>query len=156
MQLIEIVPAGVAVVEADVEDVRLGAGCGKDYGAYFFEIGEGAGGRDSGLGVCGEGGVDGVDVEVLVAAGVLRVEEVFGVAAPEVATDGADGFGADGTGSAEGLAGLLDPDVARALVGLEEGDVLTVGRDLRAGDLDLSEEEGAVDDRRLLGGKGRG
>ncbi len=49
----------------------------------------------------------------------------------------------------ERLVGLLDPDVARALEGLEEGDVLAVRRDLRARDLGVAEEQLAVDQRRL-------
>ena len=58
--------------------------------------------------------------------------------------------------ASKGSLGLLDPDVAGVLLGLEERDVLAVGRELRAGDLGVAEEQLAVDEGRRGGGRRSG
>src|SRR5207253_2541764 len=57
------------------------------------------------------------------------------------------GLGGNGVRLVERLGGRLHPDVARPFERLEERDVLAVGRDLRARDLRVAEEEVAIDDR---------
>ena len=94
------------------------------------------------------------DVEVLVAALVLHVENVAAVVAPEVTHD-RPLVGGEGLGRVEGFFALLDPDVAHILVRLHEGDPLSVGRDLGARDLWIAEEEFPVDQRREIGSRRR-
>src|SRR6202012_1527106 len=98
-----------------------------------LQAGERAGRRDAAFRIGRELRIDGIDVEILIAAGVLYVEDVLRIAAPEITADGAACFGADGTRRAEGFIGSLDPDVACALVGLQERQIAAVRRNLRAG-----------------------
>ena len=148
LHLVEVVPGGIAVVEPDVDRVRVGLGHRVDEGPGAFRRGHVARRRHPLSGGGGSGRIDGVDVEVLVAALVLHVEDELAVLAPEVAGDRALGLGGDGPGRLEGLVDALDPDVARAVEGLDEGDVPAVGRELPADDLGIAEEELPVDERR--------
>jgi hypothetical protein len=94
----------------------------------------------------GEPGIDGIDIEVLVPGGVLGVEQILRVAAPEILPHRTGALGAHRTGGAERFARLLDPDVPGSPVRLEEGDVLSIRRDLRTADCDLAEEHAPGDD----------
>jgi hypothetical protein len=97
------------------------------------------------------GGASGPDVEVLVAVVVLDEEDLPAVARPEEAGDGPLGLGRDEVGLVVALPRLLDPHVAGVLPGLQERDVLPVGRQLRRGDLGVAEEQLAVEERRRRG-----
>ena len=152
-------PRGVAIVQAHVDRVRGGLGHGVDAGPHVLDLGEVARRRDVLAGGWRLGGVEGVDVEVLVAVPILDNEEVTAVPAPEGDPDGPQGVGGDRLGRAEGLLGALDPQVGGPLVGLDEGDEPAVGRQLRARDLGIAEEELPIEDGRRLGlldGRGAG
>ena len=152
---VEVVPGGVAVVEADEDDVGVGLRDVVDLGARPLGGGQVAGGGSVLAGLGRRSRVDGPDVEVLVAVLVLDEEDVLAVAAPEEAGHRALRLGRDEAGLVVGVARLLDPDVAGLLPGLQEGGPLPVGGELGAGDLGVAEEELAVED----GGKalrGRG
>ena len=126
------------VLRGTAVDVRAHAGHGREV----------ARGGHAGRRPCGAAGrVDGPDVEVLVAVHVLHVEHGARVAAPEVAGHRplVGGQRARGRRTARRP---LDPDVADALVRLDEADEGAVGADLRAGDLRIAEEQFAVDDGR--------
>ena len=113
-----------------------------------FEVRDVARGRGLlALGVRGRG-VDGPDVVVLVAVVVLDVEDQPAVARPEERGDRPLGLGREQPCLLEGLARLLHVDVARVVPGLQERDVLPVGRELRRGDLGVAEEQLAVEQRR--------
>src|SRR5206468_10566362 len=87
------------------------------------------------------GGIDCVDVEILVAALVLHIQDVLAVPTPEILRDRSlDVVGYELCGCVR-IAEPLYPNVASVLVWLEEGDVASVGRDLRTGDLRIAEEE---------------
>ena len=150
VESVDVVPRRIAVVEAHDDLVRAVVGRGIDLGAHVVERREVAGGRDAGGGVGLGAGVDGVDVVVLVAALVLDVEDVAAVLAPEVARDGAL-VGRERPGCIERLVDAFDPDVHHVVIGLAEGEVLAVGRELRAGDFGVAEEHLPVDERRELG-----
>jgi hypothetical protein len=89
-------------------------------------------------------------VEVLIAAFVLAVEHVAAVVGPEIASDGAHRVGRDGLGRLEWLVGALEPDIHRALVRLGESHPLGIGRELRARDFGVVEEDFAVNERGFL------
>ena len=146
--LVDVVPRGVAVVEADVDGVRGLLRDVVDEGPCSLRVGEVPRRRDVLALRLGRGGVDGPDVEVLVAVLVLDVEEETAVARPEEAGDRPLRLGGHEPRRFVGLAGLLDVDVARVLPGPQEGEVLAVGRDLGAGDLGVAEEQLAVEERR--------
>ena len=61
------------------------------------------------------------------------------------------GVGGDQLRGAERLAGLFHPDIERVLVRLDERDELTVGRNLRAGNFGVAEDQLAIDQRGKAG-----
>ncbi len=111
LHLVEVVPGGVAVVEADEDDVGVGLRDVVDLGAHRLCVGQVAGGGSVLAGLGGGGRVDGPDVEVLVAVLVLDEEDVLAVAAPEEAGHRALRLGGDEAGLVVRVARLLDPDV---------------------------------------------
>jgi len=119
-------PGFVAIVQTDVDDVRLTAREGIDLGSGPFGVGEIAGFGDLASGCRGRARAYRIDVEILIARFVLRKQDVLAVAAPEKAGDGAGFVGGDRPGCAERLGGLLDPNVARFVKRFQEGDVLAV------------------------------
>src|SRR5439155_5341728 len=136
--LVQVVPRFVAVVEADVDGVGVALRHEEDLRPYAPDVGDVARGGHVAPGCGGVGRPDGIDVEVLVAGRVLRVQNVFRVAAPEVRRDRPFRIGGDRAGLVERLRGPLYPDVARGLERLEERDELAVGRNLRAGDFGVA------------------
>src|SRR5581483_11256881 len=120
VQLIQIVPVRITIVQADIENVRLGLGSREELGTHALEIRQGARGRHAGLRIRGQAWIDGIDIEVLVSTDVLYVKEVFRIAAPEIDPHRPCGLRAHGPRGAERLGGFLDPDVASPLEGLEE------------------------------------
>ena len=143
-------PGLVAVVEPDVDRVRIAPGHFVDERARAFNISEITGGRNLSAGGRLRGGIHSVDVIVLITVLVLNVEDVLAVAAPEVRRDGPLRVGSDRLRRAEGLLGLLDPDVAGLAERFQESNVLPVRRNLRPGNLRIAEEQLAVNDGRLL------
>ena len=118
---IEIVPRLVAIVEADVHDVGVFLRHGVEDRANALGGGE----VPRSGNVLASGGrrcrIDRVDVEVLVAELVLDEEDVLPIPAPEIPGDRTLRVVGDELGGGVRIAGALDPDVARVLVGLEEG-----------------------------------
>src|SRR5580658_213694 len=151
VQLVQIVPAWIAVVQADVENVRLGLRHGEYFRAHALEVGERPGRWHAGTGVRRQRRVDRIDIEILIAARILGVQNVLGVVAPEIGADGTSRFRAHGPRRAERFVRPLHPNVARALVRLEKRYESAVGGDLCARDGDLAEEQVAVYQRRLFG-----
>ena len=96
--------------------------------------------------------IDGVDVVVFVAVVVFHVEDVFAVAAPEIAGDRPLGLGGEQPRRAERLVHALHVDVARVFPRLLKRQILSVGRKLRARDFGIAEDQLAVDQRRQPGG----
>src|SRR5262249_28987582 len=92
--------------------------------------------------------IDGIDVEILVAVVVLYIKDELAVTGPEVSRDRTLNLGRQQAGGAKRLIHALHIDVAGVLPRLEEGDVLPVGRDLRASNLRIAKEDLAVDHRR--------
>src|SRR5262249_31700022 len=90
-----------------------------------------------------------IDIKILVAALVLGKQDIFAVPAPEIDANRACGVVGDGPGGAEWLGSPLDPDVASAFVGLDEGNELPIRRDLAAGYFGIAKEQLAIDDGRL-------
>ena len=88
-------------------------------------------GRDVGL----------VEPPVLVAADVLRVEDVLVVVLPMEVADAA--LGVVGDGAVVALAERANPDIQHAVHGRQVAELLAVGRDLRVGALGVSEEHRA-------------
>ena len=154
--LVEVVPRLVAIVEADVDQIRIGLGHEVDARLHALRVGDVARGGDVAAGGRLIRRLDGVHVEVLVAELILGVEHVLRVPALEVRGDRPLGIGGDRFGLIECLVGSFHPDVARPLEGLEEGQELAVGRNLRARDLGIAEEKIAVDDWWHSGGRRRG
>ena len=148
LQSIDVVPRGIAVVDANEHHVGIHLRHLVDEGPDALGLGEVA--RQRHLGPCRRrgGGIDRVHVEVLVAALILDVQDELPVATPEELADGPLRVGRDRFGLVEGLGRGLDPDVAGALERPDEGDVLAVRRDLRARDLGVAEEQLAVEQRR--------
>src|SRR5260370_36077361 len=121
MQFIEIVPARIAVVQTDVENVRLRLGHGKYLGPHTLQVCQRARWRHACLWVCCEGRIDGIDVEVLITAHILHVQNVLGVPAPKIARNRPRRLGTYRTRRAEWISRFLDPDISRALIGLKKG-----------------------------------
>ena len=99
--------------------------------------------------------VGGEEVEVLVAVGVLQVEQVLAVERPVVLADAA--FRVGGDGPVVGLAEGADPDLQDVLVVRPEvGEVLAVRGQLRAGPFRVAEQDLPRDQRRGFGGGSSG
>ena len=94
--------------------------------------------------------IDCVDVVVFVTGFVLDEEDVLAVARPEVTGDRSLCVGGDRLRVGERLGGLLHPDIAHAFERFDKGDEGAVRGDLRAGDLRITKEELAVNQRRTL------
>src|SRR6266550_7829096 len=116
MYTIEIVPRLVAVVEPDVHDVGIDPRNFVDERAHALGGGEIARGRNL-LSSGGRGRrIDRVDVEILVAEGILDVEDVLPIPAPEVTGDGPLSVVGYELGIRVGVVDALHPDIARVLV----------------------------------------
>jgi hypothetical protein len=131
VHFVQVMPGRVAVVEADHRDARPLAGHRVDKGAGAVGGGQVDGRRHARVGVGVASGVDAEDVEVLVAAAVLHVEDVARVGRPEIAHHGAD-VGGEQARRLQGLIDGFDPEVHHAVVRPAEGDVGAVRRELRA------------------------
>ena len=153
---IEIVPGLVAIVDPNVHDVRIVLRNIVDGGADSLGLSQIARGRNLLSRRRGGSRIDGVDVEVLVPALVLDEQDVLPVPAPEILGDRPLDVVRYKLRRRVWIAGALHPNVAGILVGFEEGDVAPVGRYLGAGDLRVTEEQLAVDERRDLAGLGSG
>ena len=94
--------------------------------------------------------IDDVEVEVLVAALVLEIQDVLVVVGPEVLGDAPPGVGGDRLGILR-AAGGGDPEVEHAIDGRRPGKVLAVGAELDGGVVGVTEEHVARDQVRLLG-----
>src|SRR5262245_62175608 len=125
--LVEIVPGLIAVVDPDIHQIGIAPGHGVNLRRHLFQIGQIAGFRRGFSRRRRLGGVDGIDVVILVAVFVLNEQNVFSVTTPEIAWDRAFGFAGDQFGRAERLFNALDPDVARVFIGFEERDEFAVG-----------------------------
>src|SRR5262249_31144736 len=139
LDLVEVVPGLVAIVDSDVQRIRINLGNGEELGSYALEVGQVSSGRHflpAGI----LGGVDCIDVKILVAGLILGKQNIFAVRAPEIDANRACGVVGDGPGGAEWLGSPFDPDVASAFVRLDEGNKLPIGRDLAAGYFGIAKE----------------
>src|SRR6185503_4085312 len=109
-----------------------------------FRVGEIASGGHVLSGSRCFGGIDGVDVVILVAGFVLDVEDVLAVTRPEVNGDRALGIGGYRFCIRKRLGRLLHPDVAGALERFDKGDERAVRRNLGARDLGVAKKELAI------------
>src|SRR6185369_8349018 len=153
---VEIVPGRVAIVQADVDRIGLTPRHGKDRGSDSFYVREIAsrGYVLSGSGCIG--GIDGVDVVVLIAGFILNEKYVLAVARPEETGDWALGVGRDWFRAGERLGRLLHPDVACAVERFDKRDIGAVWRNLSAGNFWVAKKELAVNQRRTLRPHGGG
>src|SRR5262249_54804665 len=117
--LVEIVPGLIAVVDPHIHRIRVAFGHGVNLRRHLFQLGQIAGFRRVFAGGRRLGGVNGIDVVILVAGFVLNEQYVFAVSAPEIAGDRAPGIAGDQFGRAEWLFRALDPDVPRVFVRFE-------------------------------------
>ena len=83
VDLIEVVPRFVAVVDADVDDAGLALGRGDELHLYALQAGQVARRTGSAPAAGRGGGIDGIEVEILVAVVVLDVGDELGVSRPE-------------------------------------------------------------------------
>ena len=128
LDLVDVVPGCIPVVEAHIDGIWIRLGDGIDHGP-----GPLGGGQVAGLGgllAGGRGGgrIHGIDVEVLVPVLVLDKEDLLAVPAPEEPGDGPLGIGGNETTLGVGFTDLLDPDVAGLLPGLQEGNPFPIRR----------------------------
>src|ERR1700730_1837006 len=121
MQFIEIVPARIAVVQTDVENVRLRLGHGKYQGSHTLQVCQSARWRHACFRICRECRIGGIDIEVLTTAHSMHIQNVLGIPAPEIARNGARRLGTYRTRRAEWISRFLNPDISRALIGLKKG-----------------------------------
>src|ERR1051326_2530067 len=147
-QFVEIVPRLVAVIESNVDGVRIALGDLKDLHPRALHARHVARRRCIGAGFRLGCRVDSIDVVVLVAVLVLYVKNVFAVPRPEITSNWPLGFGGQQARGAEGLIYAFHVDVARVFPRLQAGDVLSVRRDFRGGDLWITEDQLAIDERR--------
>ncbi len=148
LDLVDVVPGGVPVVQPDVDRVGVALGQRVDLGACALRVRQVARGGRLLSGFRRGGRVDGPDVVVLVAVVVLDEEDPLAVARPEEAGDGPLRLRGDEVRFVIALGRPLDPDVPRVLPGLQEGNVHPVRRQPRGGDLRVAEEQLAVEERR--------
>ena len=153
--LVQIVPRLVAIVQSDVHDLGLTARHFIQHGAHSLDLRQVARRGHFRTRRRGFPGIHRVNTVVLVPQLVLHVEHEFAVPAPEIPRDGTLGVVGNGLGRIERRVSLLDPDIAGLVQGLQKSDVLTIGRDLRARDLRIAEEQFAIDQRRSLRGSRR-
>jgi len=144
-------PRFVAVVEADVDRIGFCFRNIVDIGANTFSIGQV--GRRGNLRAGGRsrGGIDGKDVEILVAVIVLCKKDILAVPTPKIPRDWSLLFGSQRTCLCELLVNALDPDVANVGKRLDERNIFAVRRDLSTRIFRIIEENSSVDQRRLLG-----
>ena len=119
-QFVQVMPLRVAVIQSDIQNVRLGLGHGKNLRSNPFEIRQRAGRRHAALRIRGQLRVDRIDVEVLIAAGVLHVQDVLRIVAPKITADRPARFRAHRARRAERLIRAFHPNIAGSLVGLQE------------------------------------
>src|ERR1700737_336350 len=105
-------PARIAVVQADVDDVRLGSGHGIDRGSNALQVGQRARRWHTCYRILFKRRIHRVDVEILVTAGILSIKDELRIMAPEISPYRPFDFGADGTRGAERFASLFHPNVA--------------------------------------------
>ena len=138
---VEVVPGSVAVVDPDKEAVRIALRNPIDQRADRLRLGQVPGGRDFRPRPFGGGGIDGVDVVVLVSPLILHEEKKPTIAAPEESGDRSLGVIGHQTGRREGLPRPLDPDVARFLEWLDERNELAIRGELRSANLRIPKEQ---------------
>ena len=147
LHLVEVVPRGLAVVEAHEDRVRFRLRHGVDHRPDPLRIRQVPRGRDPGR-RCGRClGAHAEDVVVLVPTLVLGEEDEPAIARPEELRDRAAGVGGERPGLCERLPCELHPDVQDAFERFQERDELPVRGNLRAGDLRVAEELLSVDQR---------
>src|SRR5207245_11416938 len=138
-QFLQVMPARIAVVQSDVDDVRLGSGQVIDHGSNALQVGQRARRWHTCYRIRCKRRVDRVDVEILIAAGILSIEDELRIMAPEISTHRPFGLGADGMRGAERFADLFHPDVACALIGLQKRNELSIRRNPLAAYFHLTE-----------------
>ncbi len=148
-----VVETRVAVVQANDRVPGIVLGKLVDPGLHVGAGREIESGRNARACGRGGGGVDRVDVEVLVAALILDEEDAARVPAPERLDDRTASVVRHRPRGVERLFDPLDPHVEYAVQRLDERQPATVGRELAARDPRVAEEHLAVDQRR---GAGRG
>ncbi len=145
--LVDVVVAGLPVIEADDDGVRGLLRHGIDQRPHFLQVGEVAGRGHTGVGFHLSRRIDGVDVEILVAVLVLHIKDVAAVLAPEVPGH-RPLVCRHRAGLVERFLPLLHPDIAHLVVLTDKRDVFAVRRNLGTGDFRVAEEELPVDDGR--------
>ena len=135
----DVVPLGIAVVEADQDFVGvLYAGAEND-GAGFFERGQIA--RDARF------RIGRIKQEIFRAAFVLQIKDVTGILRPIIFADRAFLFIGHGLGLAKIGAHRRDPDVQHAVFGREKADLRSIGANARGRALRIAEDDLAGDER---------
>ena len=119
-------PGRVAVVQSNVDHIWFAAWHGVDSGAHAFRVRQVARRRYLLSGRWTVPGINRIHVEVFVAALVLREENVFAIATPEVDPNRPTGVGRNCFGRFKGSLCAFHPDITCPFERLDEGDELAV------------------------------
>jgi len=130
-QPVEVMPGFVAVVQTDVDRVRIVLRYGHNLHADALEPGQVA--RDGSIRARRRLGtrVYGIDIVVFIAVVIFCVKNVSAIAAPEISCDWALRFRSEETRRDEGLVDAFNIYVARGFPWLLKSQIFSVGRELR-------------------------
>ena len=148
LELVKVVPGFVAVIQPDVNHVRIIFWNIDKFDAYALQAGQIARRRSVRAFRRFGAGIHGIDVVVFVAVIVFYIQNVFAVTGPEESGDRPLGFCGQQPRGAERFIHALHINVACVFPRLLERQILSVGRNLGARDFRISEDQLAVDNRR--------
>jgi hypothetical protein len=148
LQLVKVMPRLVAVIEADVDHVRIAFRNLGNEDAYALQASEVARGWSIGAGSWFGCGIHGIDVIVFVTVIVFHVEHGLAVPGPEKPGDGPLALSGQQARRREWLVHALDVDVACVFPGFQERHIFSVGRELGCGDFRVTENQLTVNDGR--------
>src|SRR5678816_1067618 len=144
-------PGGVTIIETNVDRVGLTSWNQVNGRTNTFHISKVSDGWNILTSGWGFGWIHGIDVEILVPAFVLDVQNKPGVARPKVGANRASGIGGNRLRVRKRLGGLFHPDIPCPLERFDKGDKRTVWRDLRARNFRIAKEEITINQGWLLG-----
>ena len=162
LQTVKIMPSLVAIIQPDVDDIRIALRHFEYLHPHTFQSGQIARGRR--VRACGgfRGRIDGIHIEVLISVVILGIKDVLAVPRPEISGDRSFGLRGKKPRRAEWLIHGLHINIPSVFPGLQKGDVLSIGRKLGGRNLRVAEDYIAVNELRraarfvcACGGEGR-
>src|SRR5215469_11545552 len=159
-ELVKIVPGFVAIVQTDVDGIRIALRRCIQYQPHAFETGQIAGRRRLGTGRGLGRRINRISIVVFISVVVLDVDDVLAVPAPEKSRDGTLAFGGQQSRRAERFIDSFHVNIAGVVPGLEKRNVLSIRRKFRSRNFRIAKDDVPVDQgwsRRLicLGNRGR-